>query len=171
MSRIRGTPGGKQFKTGSCGFALACGPYPGLAARYRSAAHACNGGSFGLNVIVSRRSIHTPSNSCAWSVAAVPALPAPSTGRAKATAAKNSAAAPIRIETIRTQPTLQLPRAPAQDSGPASPCSRTISETRPDCNPSYFLQGPTPLTRKISPLLAGAIAALTGNRQRFASRT
>jgi hypothetical protein len=124
MRRIRGTPGGRQFKTGSRGFALACGPYPGFAARYRSAAHACNGGSFGLNVMVSRRSIHTPSSSCACTVVGAPVLPGPSRGRAEGTATSTSTAAPIRIETLRIPPTLPLPSG----SGPRFRPRISVSE-------------------------------------------
>src|ERR1700679_1820449 len=60
ISRIRGTPGGRQLRIGSCESDVARGPYPGLAARNLASAQGCSCGSLLVNVIASSRPIHTP---------------------------------------------------------------------------------------------------------------
>src|SRR5579862_9880205 len=59
-SMIRGIPGGRHFRIGSCESALARGPYPGLTDSNFSCAHGCRGGSVGLKVISLPLSIQTP---------------------------------------------------------------------------------------------------------------
>src|ERR1700729_631814 len=60
INRIRGTPGGRQLRIGSCESDVARGPYPGLAARNMALAQGCRGGSLLAKVIASSRSIQTP---------------------------------------------------------------------------------------------------------------
>src|ERR1700722_4342391 len=63
ISRMRGTPGGKQRWMGSCESGVARGPYPGLAFLNLASAQACIGGSLAENVTISWWACQTPDRS------------------------------------------------------------------------------------------------------------